>query len=358
MVLLSLFISGVYVVFAMETKQSISTLIPNTVTKSFSSPTPTQIPLPTTKILDNDYHIFQSFNNCGPASLSMALSYFEIQKSQEELGQSLRPYQNVIGDNDDKSVTFAEMAKEAEKYNLVPYHRPNGDIELLKQFISHDIPVLTRTWLHVNEDIGHYRVIKGYDTNTKQIIQDDSYEDKNLRFSYDDFNTMWEKFDYEYLVLVPKNKIALAEKILGNNVDEHYAWRQAIEKNEQALKANPDDIYIKFNLSIAYYHRGEYKKSTEIFEQVETQLPFRTLWYQIEPILAYYELGDYERVLSITGNILNNQNSAFSEAYILRGNVYNKQGNKEAARAEYEKAVFYNNNLKEAKEALKSVTSG
>ena len=46
------------------------------------------------KILQNDYHVFQSFNNCAPAALSMALSYFGIQKSQEE---RYRPYLGKSG---------------------------------------------------------------------------------------------------------------------------------------------------------------------------------------------------------------------------------------------------------------------
>ncbi|MBP7928137.1 hypothetical protein KAZ57_03250, partial [Patescibacteria group bacterium] len=63
---------------------------------------------PTSKVLSSDYHIYQTFNNCGPAALSMALSYFDIMVSQQVLGQALRPYQNAKGDNDDKSTTLQE----------------------------------------------------------------------------------------------------------------------------------------------------------------------------------------------------------------------------------------------------------
>jgi uncharacterized protein len=114
------------------------------------------------KILQTNYHIFQSFNNCGPAALSMALSHYGINKSQEELGQTLRPWQNPEGINDDKSVTLEELAEESKKYGLIPYHRPNGDIEKIKLFITYDIPVIARTWLTAQENIGHYRVGKGY----------------------------------------------------------------------------------------------------------------------------------------------------------------------------------------------------
>src|SRR3990167_5746090 len=49
-------------------------------------PPPTIPPSPTTKVLTGGYHTFQTFNNCGPASLSMALRYFGINVSQHDLG--------------------------------------------------------------------------------------------------------------------------------------------------------------------------------------------------------------------------------------------------------------------------------
>lgn len=332
---------------------------PVTFTAQFQTPTTTPSlspkPLHKQKILDTNYHVFQSFNNCGPAALSMALSHYGINQSQEVLGQSLRPYQNPQGDNDDKSVTLGELAKESKKYGLIPYYRPNGNMKLIEQFIAHDIPVITRTWLSENEDIGHYRVVKGYDQSTQTVIQDDSLQGKNLSYSYDGFNAIWKKFNYEYLVLIPENKMGVAEQILEEDVNEKQSWQKAVENIENELITNPNDIYNRFNLSVALYNTKDYKRSAEEFEKVEQQLPFRTLWYQIEPIKAYYELGNYDRVFAITDAVLNTYNRAFSELYILRGKVYKKQGNIELARNEFEKAVFYNNNLSEAQEALSTL---
>jgi len=132
-------------------------------------------------------------------------------------------------------------------------------------------------------------------------------------------------------------------------------WGQAVKRNNEILQQNPNDIYSRFNLSVAYYHLKDYEKSVKEFEMVESQLPFRTLWYQIEPILSYYELKNYNRVFSITDKILGNYNRAFSELYVIRGKIYQNQGDPENARSEYEKAVFYNNNLKEAQELLNSL---
>lgn len=325
----------------------------------FPSPTPgpSLEPPPSNKVLNNNYHVFQTFNNCGPAALSMLLSYYGVDVSQDELGRELRPYQNPQGDNDDKSVTVSELGEKSKDFDLIPYHRPNGNIGLVKEFIAYDIPVLTRTWTNLNEEIGHYRVIKGYDDQTQQIFQDDSLQGKNLWYSYQDFESLWEKFNFEYLILVPPDKKQVAEAILGEDVNETIAWQKAVNLSNKLLESNPDDVYSRFNLSVALYHIGDHEESVNEFEKVENQLPFRTLWYQIEPIQAYYELGSYDRVFSITDKIINNWNRAFSELYYIRGQIYLNENNKEAARQEFERALFYKYNFTPAQEALDRINS-
>lgn len=315
------------------------------------------MPLPETKTLHNDYHVFQTFNNCGPASLSMILSYFGIHKNQEELGEQLRPYQNTEGINDDKSVTMDEIVDKAKEFDLVAYHRPNGSIKLLKQFIANDIPVLTITWLKENEDIGHYRIVKGYDDKTKTLIQDDSYQGKNLNYSYKTYTTLWEKFNFEYVVILPKDKQELAKNIIGDDIDTHIAWQHAVALSQKKLKKYPEDMYARFNLSVAFYHTGKYQQSVTEYEKVAEKLPFRTLWYQIEPLLAYYEIGDDGKVLTLTEQILNNQNAAFSELYLLRGKVYQREKQTDLARQAFIYALFYNKHLKEAQKSYNEITS-
>lgn len=319
----------------------------------FTSPSPTPETLLTTpvyKLLPGGLHVFQTFNNCGPAALSMLLSYYGFNVTQQQLGQELRPYQHPKGDNDDKSVTLEELAEKSKEYGLIPFHRSNGRIELIKQFITYDMPVVTRTLTKPTEDIGHYRVIKGFDDTSQQLIQDDSLQGRNLRFSYEAFNKLWQQFNFEYLILVSQDKKAIAETILGEEADSIVAWRNTVRNTKQQLINNPDNTYVRFNLSVALYYVGDYQRSVAEFEKVEGKLPFRTLWYQIEPIQAYFELGNFDRVFQLTDKILNNHNRAFSELYLIRGEIYRRQGNQDHARAEFEKALFYNKSLKSAQD--------
>jgi hypothetical protein len=319
-------------------------------------PTPSPPALPRQKILENEYHIFQTFNNCGPASLSMALSYYGIEVSQEVLGSQLRPYQIANGNNDDKSVTLEELSGKSAEFGLVPFHRPGGTVELIKNFIASGIPVITRTLTKTDEDIGHFRVVKGYDDATAEFIQDDSLQGHNLRFSYQTFIDLWKPYNFEFLILVTHKNEGLARQILRDLVDNDKSWRNALYLAQTQLDKNPNDVYAQLNLSIAYYKINEFEKSVEAFEKVESELPFRTLWYQIEPILAYYKKGDYQKVFEATDIILSNGNRAYSEAYMIRGAIYEESGNLVKAREEYQKAILYNKNLLQAQEAFERVS--
>ncbi|MBU0650144.1 tetratricopeptide repeat protein, partial [Patescibacteria group bacterium] len=271
----------------------------------------------------------------------MALSYFDISVSQAELGAQLRPYQNPQGNNDDKSVTLAELAAKAEGFGFLTYHRPAGTFSLIENFIAHDMPVITKTWLTPTESIGHFRVIRGYNSPQRYLVQNDSYQGADIKYSYADFNLMWKKFNYEYLVLVPPQKKELAEDILGAHLDEISAWEDAVLISRDQLEDNFQDIYARFNLSVAYYKLGEYEQAIKEYERVEDLLPFRTLWYQTEPILAYYEVGNYQRVFQLTDRVLNGGNRAFSELYELRAEIYRQQGNDAAAERELTLAKKY-----------------
>jgi len=321
-------------------------------------PSPTlSLNIPQSYVIPQKLHVYQSFNNCGPATLSMALSYWGINVTQTELGNILRPYQVAGGDNDDKSVTLQEVADQATEYGLYAYLRPNGTPDKLEKFLSQGIPVVTRTWLMPTEDIGHYRIIRGYDRSTQTFIQDDSLQGENLSYSYSDFDAIWQPFNYEYLIIVPAEKKEIAERILGEELDEKVAWQNALNRIEKEIVSDPDNWHLTFAKSRIYYYLGEYEKSIEEFEKVESRLSFRTLWYQIEPIQAYFELGDYDKVFQITDGILNNQNRAFSELYHMRGEIYLKNDNIPAARTEFENAVRYKFNFRPSIEALSKLSN-
>jgi tetratricopeptide (TPR) repeat protein len=319
------------------------------------SPLPSLPPLPQQAVIPQRLHVYQTFNNCGPASLSMLLSYLDVNASQQELGQRLRPYQNAQGDNDDKSVTLEELAIVGEEYGFAAYHRPNGNQEILQRGIASGLPVVIRTWLEPGEDIGHYRLVRGYEQNGEIFVQDDSLQGKDLRYTWSELDELWRAFNYEYLILAPEEKVAEVEAILGEAVSEEIAWKQAKTRILEELRMRPNDLSALFNLSVTEYELGNYEESIRYFEQVESRLPPRMLWYQIEPILAYYEAKQYDRVLAITDRILANNNRAFSELHYVRGQIFLERGQQEEALQSFRFARQYNLQFLPAQVALQQL---
>lgn len=306
-------------------------------------------------LIPNQSHVYQTFNNCGPATLSMILRWHGRNISQKELGDKMRPYQNQKGDNDDKTIFTYEFVDWAKKYELEAVGRINGDIDLLKKFTSNGIPVVVKTWLHINEDIGHFRLIRGFDEEKKVIIQDDSYDGPNKKISYFDFLSMWQPFNYAYIIVYKSEQENLVNTIIAGEIDEKTAWKNSLERAKKESELSPENIYPWFNISSSYYHLGDYEKSISAFENIENRLPRRMLWYQIEPIKSYQELKDYDRVFELTDKILSSGNKAFSELYQIRGEIYIELGQKDLARKEFEQAIFYNENFNKAKEALNNI---
>jgi tetratricopeptide (TPR) repeat protein len=166
---------------------------------------------------------------------------------------------------------------------------------------------------------------------------------------------MWKPFNYSYILVYPKEKEATVSAILGENMDEKVAYQNALKRANEDLEKDSNDFYAEFNKSTAYYHLGDSKNSVESYDKIKDQLPDRILWYVYEPLYAYMQEGKYDRILTISEGILNNGNKAYSELYQLRGEIYLNEGNKEAARSEFEQAVYYNSNFEPAKKALETL---
>ncbi len=312
--------------------------------------------LPPEKVLDINYPINETFNNCPAAGLAMYLSYYGIKRTQTELAKALRPYNwDKNGLNDDKSTPPEELADYAKGVGLIPYYRANGSLELVKQFIANDTPVMMRTLLHADEDYYHYRVVKGYDDVNKEIIEDDGYNGRNIHIKYSDFMVLWKPYNYEYLVLATPESQAIVERIMGAEVDPNVAWQNAVARAENDVARSSKDTIARFNLAVSLYYTGDYARSVAEYEKIESSLSRYALWFRIEPIQSYFELGNYARIFSLAERIIADKNPAYSELYLLRGKIYLKQDQKDLARQEFEKAVFYNTSSKIMREALASL---
>lgn len=322
------------------------------------SPSPSPFPSPTVTLkqpgeydrLPDQKYVYQTYNNCGPATMSMILDFYGINAPQQEIADQIRPYNNPQGFNDDKSVTLDEMATFAVSKGLTTFKRSNGDIDKLKLFVANGIPVVTITWIDQKGGFGHYRIVKGYDQNKQQIIQDDSIFGKDQSVGFNEFMRLWQVFNYDYLVIVPPNKSDLVSAIIKDELSEKVAYTNALNRAK-----SENGNYAIFNQSINEYYLGNYESAISLYEQVAPKLPYRVLWYQTEPVNAYLKMKQYDKVFTLTDQIFKSGNPSAAELYYLRGQSYVEQGKQVEAKSEFEKALFYNKNYQPSQKALQKL---
>lgn len=343
--------------------------IPSATAPPTATPSPTQEPIPTTHRLENVPHKFQTWNNCGPATMAMALSYFGDNYTQEETAVFMKP--NV----EDRNVTPEEMAAYVnEETELQAIARANGDVDTVRRLLAADIPVV----LHVGIDppgdfswmgwYGHYLLAVAYDDDLEQFwvydswfgtseepLQNASAEGRAL--SYAELQERWVHFNGNYIAVHRPEQEETAVSIIGDDMDDEVMWARALQTVQADTQADPESGFHWFNLGTIYTAMGQYDEAVLAYDQARAiGLPWRMLWYQFGPYEAYYENGRYEDVIFLADTTLKDR-PYFEESFYYRGLAHAAMGNIADARRDLESAVAFNPHNALAVEALETINN-
>jgi hypothetical protein len=297
------------------------------------SPTPSQTLEPTlvpTSIpeqvqLSGIRHEFQSWNNCGPATLSMALSYWGWGGDQRPIAAQIRPNPR------DKNVMPYEMADFVHtetEYGIIV--RVGGELELLKQLLAADFPVMVEKGIDGQDGwLGHYVVISGYNDNRQTFILQDSLRGPNLPVPYDVFESQWRSFNYTYLVIYTMDRESEAIELLGAHADETANYQYAAQKasNEISTLTGRDQYFAWFNRGTNLVRLQDFGGAAAAYDQAFTlypslpaaERPWRMLWYQTGPYFAYFYSGRYYDVINLATTTLDAMSEpVLEESYYWR----------------------------------------
>lgn len=104
---------------------------------ALSTPAVTPTPIPQSIQLAGFKHEYQTWNNCGPATLAIALSFWGWEGDQRSIATYTKPNPR------DKNVMPYEMAAYVEdETDLEIVYRVGGDVELLRHFLVSGLPVI------------------------------------------------------------------------------------------------------------------------------------------------------------------------------------------------------------------------
>lgn len=300
-------------------------------------------------------HQWQTWNNCGPATLSMNLSYFGSTLGQDVIGAALRR------SADDKNVSPEELLAYARAQGFSAQLRVNGSAELLKMLVTNGFPVLIETWLEEepNDGLGHYRLITGYDEARQSWIAYDTYVARDLvagaasadkatlegsdsyagiYLPYAKTDTLWKVFNRTWLLIHPPENAPLVEAILGN-ADSTAMWQAAEAQARSETAANPGDAYAWFNLGSSLWALGNSAEAVAAFDQARAiGLPWRMFWYQFAPFAAYLDQGRTSDVIALADSVLVNTTS-IEEVHYWKGRAQATNGDTAGALTSYDAAL-------------------
>ncbi len=315
------------------------------------SPTHTPTPWPTLPpaiFLEPMNHEYQKLNNCGPVSLAAAASFFGAEITQFDAADVVK------GGPEDKNVSPQEMVSYLHSLGLGAVYRVNGDEELMKRLLANDLPVIVHQWLARPQDgvlVGHYRVLRGYDTNRGLFIANDPYTGPQFSISYAQFDEWWRPFNRGYIPVYRPQQEALVAAILGDDWDEETNHRLALAQAQEETQTLGDG-YAFFNLGDEYLALGDPAGAVAAYDKAFAfEFPDHFLWYQFGPLEALNQVGDYQRVLAMSEQVIA-QAGELEEVRLQRGLAYLGLGDATAARAEIEKALTANPHYDRAIAAL------
>jgi tetratricopeptide (TPR) repeat protein len=286
----------------------------------------------------------------------MALSYYGWQDGQETAAAYLKP------NREDKNVSPSEMvAFVNESTGVRAITRIGGDLELLRELLAHEFPVVIETgYMPEGYDwLGHYQTVVGYDDLAQVFYLYDSFlgageNGEGIIESYRELDSNWQAFNRTFIVIYRQEDEAEVAAILGDRADLTRAAELALQVGQEEARLNPQNPFTWFNMGTAYTRLGRYQEAATAYDQARRvgTLPWRMLWYQFGPYEAYFNVGRYDDVLALVNSNLNNGGEFVEETHYWRGRTLVELGQSRDAAAAFRLALSHNPSYLAAQSAL------
>ncbi len=248
---------------------------------------------------------------------------------------------------DDKNVMPDEIERfvqEKTKYGILV--RTGGTLDDLRSLIAGGFPVIIEKGLTVTEQdmgwMGHYDFITGYFDDKRSFLTQDAYRGREL------YGRL--RFPHVRLARVRFRLSGGLSQGPGAGSNRHSRTQRRSERpirpNTLALAILDTQTvqgqslaFAYFNLGSAHVGRTEYADAASAYDMARyLGLPWRFLWYQIGPYLAYYYTGRYQDVIDLANATLNVQEN-LEESWYWRGMARMQLGDRPGAVADWREAV-------------------
>lgn len=303
--------------------------------------------------------VYQQFNRCSAAALTIHLSYFGWQGTYSDTIRALNP------NAEDVAVRLDEMVGYAAQQGLSGVFRNGGTLDLLRALVAGGFPVLIENVYYdgpnaFNDWMSHNRVVMGYDDAKQEIYVYDSLlgngpDNAGRPIPYADIDSRWRPFNRDFLVLYrPEDEVAV-QTIMAGYWDADYSNEIALQQSQAELDSGSSDSFTLFNMGSSLVELERYPEAADYFDQARALgLPFRMMWYQYGAFEAYYHQERYDDVLQLAREVIATT-PGVEESYYYAGLAYEAEGDLQRAKSNFEVAAWRNPDFTLAKQALSRV---
>ena len=325
--------------------------------------TATLTPLPPQASIPSPEYEKQTPNNCGPATLSMALHMYGWEGTQADIAAFIKP---VTGDRNVNPEELRYYVRTQAGWLNLEY-RVGGSIETLKRLIAANYPVIVEsvTSLDPNDALGptddlwaaHYLLLTGYDDSAQSFTIQDSYHGADLKITYSQLEEEWKPFNNLYLVMYFPEFEEEMKTLLSSNWDPNVNRQNTLAASQADSAKNPTDAFAWFNVGSNLVYFDRYEEAALAYDKArEIGVPLRMFRYQFGPFLAYFHSGRNEDLLVLT-DYARGVTEMSEETWLWYGYGLYRKGDNAGALKAWQKADSINPQFFEdqAKNAIKLI---
>ena len=314
--------------------------------------------LPKRVLLEGMQRVWQQFNRCSAAAITMQISYWRGEINYYDTIRAINPR------DADASTRLEEMLAYAQTFGLAGVERLGGDLPMVKRLVAAGFPVLVETVYYeegaeANKTwMSHNRVVVGYDDDKNEAYLFDSLlgfgaDNTGKPVKYDDMMERWRQLNYSYMVLYEPHQEAEVRNLMG---EAHWDAEQNInalyERVTQDLAVKPNDAFNHFNMGTVLARMGRYEEAVEWYDSArQIGLPFRMMWYQFDIFESYLAVGRIRDVQTLAWRVIGDTEGV-EEMYYYLALSYIAEGDMFRAVAQLEQAVWYNQYFTQASDLL------
>jgi tetratricopeptide (TPR) repeat protein len=321
-----------------------STATPNMTPTAAPTPISTIVPLPPSAVIKSPKFERQTPNNCGPATLSMALHMYGWEGTQADIAAVIKP---VLQDRNVNPEELRYYVRTQAGWLNLEY-RVGGNIDLLKRLLAANYPVMVEsvTSLDPNDALGpnddlwaaHYLLLTAYDEAAQEFTVQDSYHGADLKISYSQLEAEWKPFNNLYMVIYFPQYEEEVKALLASDWSADQNRSDALSASRAQTESNPQDAFAWFNYGSNLVYFDRYEEAALAYDRArDIGLPLRMFRYQFGPFLAYFHSSRNDDLLVLT-DYARGVTEMSEEAWLWYGYGLYRKGDYDGARKAWRKA--------------------